>query len=246
MVRARTQEGDHPGHLYGKAGTDVEWALFHEHWDAGEPTLLTGLTMSIRHGDLLVDKGSGVLMIIEAKKNLAKAKGPQKRRVAQLVEMLSKEARYEGPEGPSWIVESAVKLRTHWADAVPALEEAAREGVSAWVARPGLGVLFLAPIALSERGREEGQRALEGAQEALANRVGQLTQNDHRILIHSAIWPYRAGPVAPLSILPIPTQLSARLVTGDIVFSIPDVAARQPDPTFSEHAVDRRRSRRSK
>ena len=211
------RRGEQAGHFHGKAGTDVEWALFNEHWDEGEPTLLTGITTCIRHGDLLVDKGSGTLMIIEAKKNIRHAKGAQKRRGQELVNQINAEGRYEALDGPSWIVETNVPLRTYWRDAEPALERASRQGAATWVPTPGLAVLFLIPSALNAPSFMAAEEMIEAERQTAAAAMGA---SDHRILVHGTNYPYRAGPVAPLSIFPVAPHRAARLVTGDILFSV--------------------------
>lgn len=209
--------GDHSGHFHGKAGTDVEWALFSEHWDAGEPTLLTGLTMCLRTGDLLVDMGGGTIKIVEAKKQLRHKGGKQKRRALDVVRQFNVEARHEGDSGPSWIVETNVPLRTYWKDSGPALDRAYAQGAATWVPAPGLGILFMVPSVMAGYSEEAGLAMLESERLLAGQSFGEA---EHRILLPSLHYPYRAGAVAPLSIFPIDTGRAAQLVTGDLLFQI--------------------------
>jgi hypothetical protein len=212
--------GDLAGHFSGKEGTNVEWALFNEHWDAGEPSLLTGLTTTIRYTDLLVDKGSGVLELVEAKKDLAKSRGPQKRRAKALVELLNTGAPYEGPTGPWQIVECSLPLKSYWQGAASSVERAAREGVSTYAPIPGLGALFLSPSALIGTTHDEAEKRFETERERAAEGMGRVIDGEHSILIHSTNYPYRLGPIAPPSIIPLPTPLAARIVAGDILYTV--------------------------
>ena len=167
------KRGKHSGHFHGKAGTDVEWALFNEHWDAGEPTLLTGLTMCLRTGDLLVDLGGGEIKIVEAKKQLKHRSGKQKRHAMDVVRQFNVEARHEGDTGPSWIVETDVPLRTHWKDSGPALDRAFAQGAATWVPAPGLAILFLVPSAMTGRSQEEAEAIIETERELAGQSFGE-------------------------------------------------------------------------
>lgn len=211
------KRGEHSGHFHGKAGTEVEWSLFNEHWDAAKPTLLTGLTMCLRTGDLLVDLGGGEIKIVEAKKQLKHRSGKQKRHALDVVRQFNVEARHEGDTGPSWIVETDVPLLTHWKNSGPALDRAFAQGAATWVPAPGLAILFLVPSAVTGRSQEEAEAIIESERELAGQSFGEA---EHRILVPSLHYPYRAGAVAPLSVFPIDTARAAQLVTGDLLFQI--------------------------
>jgi hypothetical protein len=206
----------HPGLMTGKAGFDDEWALFQEHWNDGEPTLLTALTNCVTIGDLLVARGDE-LWTIEVKRNPKRFGGSQSQRMELLKRQLSGEPRVDGKEGPSWVLETEVPLRSFWTDAEPHVDRALEQGAATWVPSLGIGVLFMAIGAAASIGRDESERILKQEQDAAAAILGPAT---HRLVVHSFHFPYRSSRTAPFGVFPIRPESAAMLLTGELHFIV--------------------------
>jgi hypothetical protein len=63
--------------------------------------------------------------------------------------------------------------------------------------------------------REDAEAMIESERQLAAQAYGDA---EHRILLPSLHYPYRAGAVAPLSIFPTDVDRAAKLVTGDLLF----------------------------
>jgi hypothetical protein len=205
-----------PGLMSDKAGFDTEWQLFTEHWDAGEPTLLAGLTNCITLGDLLVARDN-VLWTIEAKRNLSNVRARQMGRLRDLQRQLSGDPRVNGPDGASWVVESAVPLASYWTSAEPHLVRAVNEGIASWVPTTGVGVMFTAWRAGATLGQDKWMAALEQEQQRARAQMGQ---GQYGIIARSHEYPYRPNRAVPFSILPLAPELAAMLLTSDALFVV--------------------------
>jgi hypothetical protein len=205
-----------PGLMSDKPGFDTEWQLFNEHWDDGEPTVLTGLTNCITLGDLLVARDD-VLWTIEVKKNASNFKATQMGRLRQLQRQLNEEPRIDGPGGTSWVLESSVPFTSYWSSAQPHLDRARRDGVAAWVPTSGVGVLFSSLSGGASLPRDAVESALKREQLAAQSAIGD---GQHRILAHSFEYPYRPNRAAPLTIYPVSPWAAAAMLTGDLVFTV--------------------------
>ena len=205
-----------PGLMSDKPGFDTEWQLFNEHWEDGEPTILTGLTNCITLGDLLVARGD-VLWTIEAKRNASNFRSGQMGRLRQLQRQLNEQPRIDRPDGTSWVLESPVPFESFWAEAQPHVDRARQDGVATWVPTTGVAVL----ITSLARGASLGRNALEAAYEreqlAAQSRIGD---GQHRVIAHSYHYPYRPNLAAPFSIYPIAPAGAAALLTGDLIFTV--------------------------
>ena len=207
---------DRAGLMSDKDGFDTEWQLFNEHWDAGEPTILTALTNCITLGDLLVARGDE-LWTIEVKKNASNFRSAQMGRLRQLQRQLNEEPRIDGPGGTSWVLESSVPFTSYWSSAEPHIDRAQRDGVAAWVPTTGVGVLFSSLSGGASLGRDALESALERERLAAQSAIGD---GQHRILAHSFEYPYRPNRAAPLTIYPVSPGAAAAMLTGDLVFTV--------------------------
>lgn len=206
----------HPGLMTGKAGFDDEWQFFQQHWEDGEPTVLTGLTNCVTIGDLLVARDDE-LWTIEVKRNAKRFGGAQWQRMELLKRQLSGEPRIDGKEGPSWVLEADVPFRTYWTEAEPHVRRAMESGVATWVPESGIGVMFIAVSAAAAAGREASERLLKEEREAAAAVLGQAT---HRLVVHSYHFPYRSTRTAPFGILPIQPEFAASLLMGELHYVV--------------------------
>lgn len=224
-----------PGLFAGKSGSEVEWQLFNQHWDAGQPTLLTALTSGIRLGDLLV-ADDGLLTVYEVKKNEAGFKGKQLRRLERLLRQINENPKFDIAEGPVWVLESSVDFSSYWTHAEHHVRRAVEDGIVAWSPTRGVAVQFLAPRYADMT--SEGAVRQRVAEVHAAARVG-LGPTTHKIAsrMHGAA----SNPIrtAPAAIYPVPAPLAALIVTGELVpsveLSVDAMAARLRD-----HGVDAR------
>lgn len=205
----------HPGHVTMKDGFANEWQLFQEHWDAGEPTLLTGLTNSITLGDLLVARDD-VLWTIEVKRNLSHSKRQQTDRLRQLQRQLMGVPRIDGPDGVSWVHEVNEPYRSFWSEADVHIERAMKDGFAAWVPSPGVGILF-SSVAAAGIERDMAEVTLNRERDRAGAILGPAT---HRILVHSYNFPYRSSRTAPFGIFPIKPEYASLLLAGELVFTV--------------------------
>jgi hypothetical protein len=210
-----------PGLITGKAGSDVELAAFNSHWEADEPTVLTGLTNVIRLGDLLVANGT-TLTVIEVKSDPTRKKKTQFERLERLVSQLNDLPRLDRPDGPTWILESSVPMATHWSEATPHLERALQDGVAVWSPSDCVSVSLSAPLRASAKlaDLDFRERATQGLAEAEA--TAAIGGGDHHVVVlNSLSHPYALqARVAPMSIFPIRPELAAMLITGGIFFTV--------------------------
>lgn len=206
----------HPGLMTGKAGFDDEWQLFNQHWDLGEPTLLTALTNCVTIGDLLVARGDE-LWTIEVKRDARRFGGAQKDRMALLTKQLSGEPRIDEGNTPSWVLESDVPLQTFWTSADSHIERAMCQGSASWVPSPGVAVLFTAVGPALSLGRDEAARVLQAEREAAATSLGPAT---HSIVVHSYHFPYRSKRTAPFGVFPIRPEYAAMLLAGELHYTV--------------------------
>jgi hypothetical protein len=204
----------HPGLMTDKPGFGDELASFQRHWDAGEASLLTGLTNCITSSDLLVAEGN-VLTAFEIKRG-GRFRADQTARLEQIVKQINTEPRVDGPTGPSWILESQVPMSTYWRHAGPVVARAKSEGVATWVPAPGVGVIFFAWARALELGREF--EALVSAGQASARNL--IGGDSDRIVIRSQDYPYRSNRVAPMTIYPISSEQASFLLTGQVSFTV--------------------------
>ncbi len=229
------RRGDPPGHMYGKEGTAVEWALFNEHWDAGEPTVLSGLTNVIRYGDLLVSLKDGTGKLVEAKKDLKHTSGKQNRRERAVVDLLNGEPRFDAEDGPTWILQCDVPLNTRWFGAAGAIERALADGVATWSPEPGVAVMFMAPRSIKAESLEDGLAQIEAARQSVREAYG--VPASHALITPGTRYPYRAGGVAPTAIWPLSAAHAARILTGEVLFNIEINADRIVD-ALRNHGVE--------
>lgn len=206
----------HPGLMTGKAGFETEWALFQEHWECGEPTILTALTNCVTIGDLLVAKDDE-LWTIEVKKDPKRFGGRQWDRMEMLKKQLSGEPRIDGEGGPSWVIESDVPFASWWTHAHDHVERALTQGVAVWVPAPGVAIMFTAVGAAIGAGRAGSEHLLKQEQEAAAAILGPAT---HQLVIHSFHVPYRWSRGAPFGVFPIEPAHAAMLLTGELNFKV--------------------------
>lgn len=206
----------HPGLMTGKAGFETEWALFQEHWEAAEPTILTALTNCVTIGDLLVAKDDE-LWTIEVKKNPKRFGGRQWDRMELLKKQLSGEPRIDGEGGPSWVIESDVPFSSWWTDAQVHVERALTQGVAVWVPSPGVAIMLTAVGAAIAAGRATSEQLLKQEQEAAAAILGPAT---HQLVVHSFHVPYRSSRGAPFGVFPIDPDHIAMLLTGELHFKV--------------------------
>ena len=205
-----------PGLMSDKPGFETEWQLFNEHWDDGEPTVLTGLTNCITLGDLLVARGDE-LWTIEAKRSVSNYRPDQMGRLRQLQRQLNEEPRIEGPGGTSWVLESSVPFTSYWTSAQTHLDRAQEGGVASWVPTPGIGVLFTSLSGSASVGRDAVEVALERERLAAQPLIGD---GEHRVLAYSFEYPYRPNRAAPITIYPVAAEAAAALLTGDLLFTV--------------------------
>jgi hypothetical protein len=206
----------HPGPVTTKAGFADEWQKFQEHWEDGEPTLLTALTNCITFGDLLVARGE-VLWTIEVKRDARHFKRAQTEKLARLQVQLMGEPRIDADEGPSWILESSVPLHTFWPDAQSHIERALVSGFASWVPSPGVEILFTSLAAAAMVGRHAAEATFARERESAQAQLGPAS---HSILIHSYHFPYRSNRTAPFAIFPIRPEYAAMVLTGELVFVV--------------------------
>lgn len=206
----------HPGLMHGKAGTDDEWTLFSQHWDAGEPTLLTGLTRCITATDLLVQVAEDSVRLVEVKRNPKKKDSKQSSTLKEVFETLTIEPCFSIGNKKACFLRSDVPMATHWSDAEEAVAQAVAVGVSSWVPNPGVGLLFLVP-ANANFGSEEAAEAHLAKTQAAANE--RMAPRSHQLVGNSFELPYRVTKTAPLSMFPLPVHETAMLVSGELIFS---------------------------
>lgn len=204
----------HPGLMTDKGGFAEEYESFSRHWNAEEPSLLTGLTNCITLADLLVAEGEA-LTAYEIKRGRA-FRSEQTARLRRAVEQINIEPRVDGPSGSSWIVESSVPLLTYWRDAAPVIERAKGQGVATWVPAPGVAVIFFAWSRALEQGKDF-ETHLAAEQRSARDLIGGESD---RIVIRSLDYPYRSNRVAPMTIFPIPSAAASLLVTGQVSFTV--------------------------
>jgi hypothetical protein len=206
----------HPGLMTGKAGFDDEWTFFQQHWEDGEPTLLTALTNCVTIGDLLVARDDE-LWTIEVKRDAKRFGGTQWQRMELLKRQLSGEPRIDGEEGPSWVLEADVPFQSYWTEAEPQVQRAVEKGVATWVPEPGIGLMLTAIGAAAAAGREASERLLMEEQDAAAALLGPAT---HRLVVHSFHFPYRSARTAPFGIFPIQPEFAAMLLMGELLYIV--------------------------
>jgi hypothetical protein len=201
-----------PG-LLTKDGFEEEWREFEGRWENGEPCLLTGLTNCIRLGDVFVAKGD-ILEAIEVKRDRAKFRGRQRRRLEQLVRQINDYEPVRGPGTPGWIIESPVQYATHWTTAQRQVDRAFQDGFASWVPEEGLGVMFSSWRASAIAGKDRALAAQQREQERAAAPMGDGV---HTIQVKSFNYPFRSRFAAPLSIFPVSPETCAQLITGELL-----------------------------
>lgn len=206
----------HPGLMIGKAGTDDEWAKFNEHWDAGQPTLLTALTRCITATDLIVEIDRDTAKLVEVKRS-PKSKDPkQEAALAEVVKTLTVEPCFEEGTRKACFLRSDVPMETHWPDAGEAVAQALTTGVATWVPNPGVSMLLLAPGRTNFGSRKAAEEHVM-AMQAEANKL--MAPRSHQLLGNSFELPYRMSRTAPLSMFPLPVEQTAMLVSGELLFA---------------------------
>lgn len=222
-----------PGLFTGKSGSEVEWHLFNEHWDAGQPTLLTALTSGIRLGDLLV-ADDGALTVYEVKQREAGFKSGQLRRLERLVRQINEDPRFDIAEGPIWVLESSVGFSSYWTDAEPHMRRALDGGIATWSPTGGVAVQLLAPRYGDMTSEAAVRQRLAEVQAEARVALGETT---HRIVSRMHGAPSNPIRTAPAAIYPVPAELAALVVTGEVIpsveLSVDAMAARLRD-----HGVD--------
>lgn len=209
-------QNEPPGMWSDKAGANAEWDLFNRHWDAGEPTLLTGLTACIRLGDLLVASETQ-LMVYEVKTDPKRFGGKQRRALEQLVRQVNAEPRISKPDGDTWILESEVSFSSYWSLASDELRRATNGGLATWVPTPGVALLITVGRYTDMRSPEAVAERLAAAQAEAAEKMGEVTR---RIVTHTHIRPWSVARAAPPTIYPIDAELAALIVSGEMLMTI--------------------------
>lgn len=126
-------------------------------------------------------------------------------------------SRVRTPSGVSYVIESAIQLKSFWSDSKPAIAAALDSGVSTWVPTDGVAVMFTAPLGARFDSREAAEARLEVVQQAAARK---MTASSHRIIAQSFSYPYRPNRAAPMPLLPIDEKWAAMLLTGEVVFKV--------------------------
>lgn len=206
----------HPGLMVTKAGTDDEWIVFNEHWDAGEPTLLTGLTRCITATDLIVMVAEDTARLVEVKRNPKNKDRKQQAALKEVFHSLTLEPCFNIGSQKACFLRSDVPMETHWPQAGDAVAEVLATGVATWVPNPGIGMLLLAPGNASFRSQEAAEARLQSVQAAASEKMAPRT---HQLLGNSFELPYRLTKTAPLSMFPLPVHETAMLVSGELIFS---------------------------
>jgi hypothetical protein len=206
----------HPGIMSDKPGFADEWAAFERHWDADEPTLLTGLTNCVTIGDLLVARGP-VLLTLEVKRTAGRSRRAQRDRMREVERQINVEPRIGLVGGDSWVWESSVPFGSLWSGADPYIGAALDRGCAAWVPTAGVAIMFTAWRTAMLLGREEFEPLLNEQQQVAQDLVGY---HGTRIVVHSKDLPFRSVRVAPMSIYPITPKHAAALLTGRVLFTV--------------------------